>query len=197
MLNNQEYEELGRRIDELQSSIHIIKEFKSFGYNQGLICGIENKEDIKGIDEICSMYEVYFNSKELPYNIVGMSDVMPYKSTTYREMDEEMVKFYEKAFKTKTDEIYMNEDNKVSHAVMSIHNQIIYLNDRFGAKERTTDISTNLIIVFDNTEEFMYSYEILKEGSKEIDPKSTRPYSSLVVQFIDKYNVQWAFMVKI
>jgi len=109
----------------------------------------------------------------------------------------EAIELYEKAFKTKTDEIYMNDENKVSHAVMSIHNQIIYLNDRFGAKERTTDISTNLIIVFDNTEEFMYSYEILKEGSKEIDPISTRPYSSLVVQFIDKYNVQWAFMVKI
>ena len=109
----------------------------------------------------------------------------------------EAIELYEKAFKAKTDEIYMNDENKVSHAVMSIHNQIIYLNDRFGAKERTTDISTNLIIVFDNTEEFMFCYEILKEGSKEIDPISTRPYSSLVVQFIDKYNVQWAFMVKI
>lgn len=80
---------------------NIIKEFKSVGYTQGLICGIENIEDINGIDEICSMYEVYFNSEELPYDIVGMSDVMPYKSTTYREMDEDMVKFYEKTFKTK------------------------------------------------------------------------------------------------
>jgi len=108
----------------------------------------------------------------------------------------EAIELYERAFQTKTETIFLNDDGRVSHAVMSIHGQKIFLNDRFGAKKRTTDISTNLVIVFDNKEEFMYSYEILKEDSKEIDPVTELPYSPLAVQFIDKYKVQWAFMVK-
>ena len=109
----------------------------------------------------------------------------------------EAIKLYEKAFKTKAEEIYLSEDNSmVSHAVMNIHNQTVYLNDRFGAKEKSTDISTNLVVIFDRTEDFMYSYEILKEGSLEIDPITTQPYSPLVAQFIDKYNIQQGFMVK-
>ena len=109
----------------------------------------------------------------------------------------EAIKLYEKAFKTKTEEIYLSEDNNmVSHAVMRIHNQTIYLNDQKKKKKKSTDISTNLVVIFDSIEDFMYSYEILKEGSLEIDPITTRPYSPLVVQFIDKYNVQWGFMVK-
>jgi PhnB protein len=109
----------------------------------------------------------------------------------------EAIELYEKAFKTEVEEMYLSEDsNTVSHAVMNIHNQTVYLNDRFGAKEKSTDISTNLVVIFDSIEDFMYSYEILKEGSLEIDPITTWSYSPLVVQFIDKYNVQWGFMVK-
>lgn len=38
-------------------------------------------------------------------------------------------------------------------------------------------------------------YDIMKEKSITIDPLETLPYSPLAVQFIDKFGVQWGFMV--
>ena len=39
-------------------------------------------------------------------------------------------------------------------------------------------------------------YEIMKPGSITIDPLEELPYSKLAVQFIDKFCVQWGFMVE-
>jgi len=55
----------------------------------------------------------------------------------------EAISFYENAFSVKADliirysdyapEDYQNDD-RIAHAVMHIHGQMIYLNDRFGRK---------------------------------------------------------------
>jgi uncharacterized glyoxalase superfamily protein PhnB len=36
----------------------------------------------------------------------------------------------------------------------------------------------------------------MKFGSNIVDPMTELPYSALAVQFIDKFGVQWGFMVK-
>lgn len=77
---------------------NLIKEFTDLKYSQSLVCGSEFKGELKGID-ISSTYEVIFNTSELPFPIAGMSDIMPYKSTIYKEMDSSMVNLYEDAFK--------------------------------------------------------------------------------------------------
>lgn len=46
-------------------------------------------------------YPVNFNEGELPFPIVGMSDVMPYQNTTYTSMTEEMIKTWKDAFKSR------------------------------------------------------------------------------------------------
>jgi len=45
-----------------------------------------------------SHYPVFFETESLPFPIVGMSDEMPYPSTRYCRMDQEMVTCWERAF---------------------------------------------------------------------------------------------------
>ena len=46
-------------------------------------------------------FEVVFQSEEIPFPIVGMSDVMPYENTLYSEMTDEMINLWKKAFTDK------------------------------------------------------------------------------------------------
>ncbi|HHU04078.1 MAG TPA: hypothetical protein GXZ81_03555, partial [Fastidiosipila sp.] len=45
-----------------------------------------------------SHYPVFFETMEMPFPIVGMSDEMPYPSTRYCRMDEEMIGCWERNF---------------------------------------------------------------------------------------------------
>jgi hypothetical protein len=44
-------------------------------------------------------YPVKFESEELPFPVVGMSNVMPYKSTRYMDLTSDMLKAWKKSFK--------------------------------------------------------------------------------------------------
>ncbi|NLG98697.1 MAG: VOC family protein [Chloroflexi bacterium] len=116
----------------------------------------------------------------------------------------EAISFYEKAFNGKADCIIYNSDydpvnrkndDRIAHAEMHIHGQKVFLNDRFGKKDTSTDIAVHLIVTFDNKADLLSCYDIMKEESITIDPLETLPYSPLAVQFIDKFGVQWGFMV--
>lgn len=67
------------------------------GHTQGVVAGVY-KEDIIDLPKEAEFYPVYFDSEELPFNIFGMSDEMPYKSTRYCDMTDEMEEKYKKAF---------------------------------------------------------------------------------------------------
>ena len=67
------------------------------GHTQGVVAGVY-KEDVIDLPEEAKFYPVYFNSEELPFNILGMSDEMPYESTRYCDMTDEMEEKYKKAF---------------------------------------------------------------------------------------------------
>ncbi|MGI6188301.1 MAG: VOC family protein [Clostridiales bacterium] len=116
----------------------------------------------------------------------------------------EAISFYEKAFNIKADSIIFNSDyapeeyksdTGVAHAEMRIHGQKVYLNDRFGKKDTSTDIAIHLIVTFKNEDDLLSCYDKMKDGSIIIDPLEALPYTPLAVQFIDKYGVQWGFMV--
>lgn len=118
---------------------------------------------------------------------------------------EEAIALYEKAFHTKAESIVYNrdyapdenpDDNRIAHAVMTIHGQKVFLNDRFGNKDRSLNCAVHLIMMFSTVEELLASYEVLKEGSTVIDPFEKLPYSELSGNFIDKFGVQWGFMTE-
>ncbi len=113
---------------------------------------------------------------------------------------ESAIHLYEAAFNTKvhtlvTNRQYGSDEDGIAHAEMLIHGQRVMLNDRFGKTDRTTDISVNLVVMFPTKDELKQCYEILEDGSTTIDEMTSLPYSECFVQFIDKYGVQWLFMV--
>ena len=118
---------------------------------------------------------------------------------------EEAIAVYEKAFDTKAESIVYNrdyapdeypEDNRIAHAVMNIHGQKVFLNDRFGNKDKSLNCAVHLIVMFKSVEELLACYEFFKEESTIIDPFEKLPYSELAGNFIDKFGVQWGFMTE-
>ena len=118
---------------------------------------------------------------------------------------EEAIAIYEKAFNTKAESIVYNrdyapneypDDNRIAHAVMNIHGQKVFLNDRFGNKDKSLNCAVHLIVMFSSVEELLACYEFFKEGSTIIDPFTKLPYSELAGNFVDKFGVQWGFMTE-
>ena len=118
---------------------------------------------------------------------------------------EEAIVVYEKAFNTKAESVVYNrdyapdecsDDNGIAHAVMNIHGQKIFLNDRFGNKDKSLNCAVHLIVMFTSVEELLACYEFFKEESTIIDPFEQLPYSELSGNFIDKFGVQWGFMTE-
>lgn len=70
------------------------------GYEQAFVAALNKGEEyvFRGNNEI-KFYPVYFQTDELPFDIVGMTDIMPYKSTKYRDMTDEMLEKWKNAFK--------------------------------------------------------------------------------------------------
>ncbi len=71
--------------------------FHATGHTQGVVAGVR-PEDTVSFPEGVSFFPVYFNTPELPFNIAGMSDEMPYPSTLYRCMTDEMAAAFRAAF---------------------------------------------------------------------------------------------------
>ena len=126
----------------------------------------------------------------------------------------EAIALYEKAFNTKAEDIVYSsdyarnihnrnygpdeypEDNKIAHAAMNIHGQTIFLNDRFGNKDKSLNCAVHVIVMFKSVDELLVCYEFFKEESTIVDPFTKLPYSELAGNFIDKFGVQWGFMTE-
>jgi len=61
---------------------NMIEGFKKYNYEQRAIFGYQDENNWDVLD-IKDQYPVAFKSQELPFPIVGMSNVMPYESTLY------------------------------------------------------------------------------------------------------------------
>ena len=110
----------------------------------------------------------------------------------------EAIELYEKAFDTKADVLFLNGngDGSVGHAEMRIHDTRMMLNDRFGNRNKSTDCAVALIITFKSAAELLACYEIIRPGCIVIDPPEKLSYTELGLQFIDRFGVQWGFMVE-
>ena len=75
----------------------LVKTFAAQGHKQAVIAGIY-EDDGPQFPEGTAFYPVCFSSERLPFYIVGMSDEMPYRSTRYRDMTDEMAEQFKEAF---------------------------------------------------------------------------------------------------
>ncbi|MGM0418440.1 MAG: glycosyltransferase family 4 protein, partial [Thermodesulfobacteriota bacterium] len=78
----------------------IIKEAADSGHECFLVAGItENSIPCTAHLPDGNTSFVHFESKDLPFPIPGMSDVMPYESTCFSDMEEREIEKYLKIFK--------------------------------------------------------------------------------------------------
>ncbi len=75
----------------------IIEEAAKKGYQQSVIIGIAKKEKYNFPKNV-KIFPVRFQTRELPFPVVGMSPIMPYPSTCYCDMDELMISQWKNAF---------------------------------------------------------------------------------------------------
>ncbi|MDO4311532.1 MAG: glycosyltransferase family 4 protein [Eubacteriales bacterium] len=76
----------------------MVKSFAAQEHEQAVLAGVY-KEDTVEFPEGVRFYPVYFKTEELPFPIAGMSDEMPYESTVYGQMTDEMVEQFKAAFR--------------------------------------------------------------------------------------------------
>lgn len=81
----------------------LVKAFAENGHAQAVIAGICGT-DVVSLPENVEFYPVLFETDELPFPVAGMSDEMPYLSTRYCDMTEEMADRFTAAFVKKTRE---------------------------------------------------------------------------------------------
>lgn len=74
----------------------LVKSFNKAGHEQAVVAGIYADDNLCFPEKV-DFYPVIFG-KDLDFNIIGMSDVMPYPSTRYCDLDEKMISDFEGVF---------------------------------------------------------------------------------------------------
>lgn len=85
---------------------NLIANLKKYNYQQVALFGTQDDFQWDVLDQK-HVYGVEFKTEELPFPIVGMSDIMPYETTRYGEMTGEMFNRWIGAFKKRL--IYIKE----------------------------------------------------------------------------------------
>ena len=76
----------------------LVNNLKKLGHEQGVIAGIDIKDSKECFSQDIKFYPVIFNDSNLPFSVVGMSDIMPYESTRYKDLTEDMIIMLKKQF---------------------------------------------------------------------------------------------------
>lgn len=82
----------------------ILKSYRHLGEEQAVICGVTKEDKLPDIPSV-DFFPVYYESEELPYPVLGMSDEMPYNSTRYKDLTKEMLEQFERALSKKLEEV--------------------------------------------------------------------------------------------
>ena len=77
---------------------NVIDGLKRFNVEQAAIYATTPEYNFNFVDE---KFEVEFQGKDISFPIVGMSDIMPYDNTLYKNMTDEMIESWQKAFREK------------------------------------------------------------------------------------------------
>ena len=95
--------------DSTGSGVYLAETVRSMlaaGHEVCVIAGID-RDDTPEIPSGAAFYPVRFRTPELPFAVCGMSDVMPYEATRYRDMTPEMVAAFRAAFGNRIREVLL------------------------------------------------------------------------------------------
>ena len=77
---------------------NVIEGLKQFDVEQAAVYATTREYDFNFLDE---KFEVEFQGKDISFPIVGMSDIMPYENTLYKNMTAEMLENWQEVFRKK------------------------------------------------------------------------------------------------
>lgn len=79
----------------------LVNEAGKLEYNQAVVAATSKKMEKVEFEKKYNIkfYPMEFNTEEMNFNIVGMSDIMPYESTKYSELDKDMYITWKNSFK--------------------------------------------------------------------------------------------------
>ena len=77
---------------------NVIEGLKQFDVKQAAVYATTSEYNFNFVDE---KYEVEFQGKDISFPIVGMSDIMPYENTLYKNMTYDMMEEWQNAFRRK------------------------------------------------------------------------------------------------
>ena len=95
-----------QKVDSTGSGVfltELTKGFRKLGCAQAVVCGT-TEEDTICLSEDIALFPVVYKTPALPFPICGMSDEMPYESTRYCDLNEEMTEQLLSAFRAKVTE---------------------------------------------------------------------------------------------
>ena len=75
----------------------LVKGFQRLNIEQAVVAGI-SRDGTVCLPEGVQVFPVCFETGDLPFPVVGMSDEMPYKSTRYSDMTQQMTRQFKTAF---------------------------------------------------------------------------------------------------
>lgn len=88
-----------------------------------------------------------------------------------------------------------SDSGLVAHAELTIHDELLMLNDYGNNDGVSKSGGYQLCIQFDNEDELKKAYSIMEVESITIEPMLPTDYSPCTVRFEDKFGVRWAFWV--
>ena len=97
----------------------VIESLDKLGHEQSLIAGIDINDEKKYFNNNIKFFPMIYNTKKLPFPVVGMSDIMPYESTRYKELTEDMV--------NKIKEEFINTFFLITATTSNIYNNTILM----------------------------------------------------------------------
>ena len=111
---------LSQRPDSTGSGYYIqamLKESEENEYDNFLLAGLHSKDipDIEVIPKDKREF-IHFNGHDISYQIVGMSDVMPYESKKFCDLSDEEIDEYEAVFKAKIEKIISEYKPDIIHS---------------------------------------------------------------------------------
>ena len=75
----------------------LVRAFDRMGIEQAVVAGIYPGDEV-AFTEGVTFFPIVFSASNIPFPIVGMSDIMPYPSTRYRDMTDDMIAEFRAAF---------------------------------------------------------------------------------------------------
>lgn len=81
---------------------NVIEGLKQFDVKQAAVYATTPEYNFNFVDE---KYEVEFQGKDISFPIVGMSDIMPYENTLYKNMTYDMMEEWQNAFRKKLEAV--------------------------------------------------------------------------------------------